>query len=82
MIARSSHAACHSFFTVRRVGIVAARRSTALRFTRIDANSSRSNGIPGFRAAPSCSLSARSGDEPPPCDADAGEMCVTLLDAH
>src|SRR2546427_1737684 len=36
-----SQAACHSFFTVRRVGIVAARRSTALRFTR-SARTSRS----------------------------------------
>ena len=36
-MARSSQAACHSFFTVRRVGIVAARRSTALRLTRVRA---------------------------------------------
>jgi hypothetical protein len=50
VIARSSHAACHSFFTVRRVGIVAARRSTALRFTRIARTMSRSRGIPGLRS--------------------------------
>src|SRR6266550_4692266 len=34
VMARSSHAACHSFLTVRRVGIVEARRSTALRLMR------------------------------------------------
>jgi hypothetical protein len=50
VMARSSHAACHSFFTVRRVGIVAARRSTALRFTRIARTMSRSSAIPGFRS--------------------------------
>ena len=47
--ARSSHAACHSFFTVRRVRRVAARRSTALRLTRTSSTQSSSRGIPGFR---------------------------------
>src|SRR5689334_18875072 len=49
-MARSSHAACHSFFTVRRVGMVAARRSTALRLTRIVRTMSRSSDMPGFRS--------------------------------
>src|SRR5947207_1429361 len=35
VIARKSQAACHSFLTVRRVGMVAARRSTALRLLRL-----------------------------------------------
>src|SRR5713101_9585724 len=49
VMARSSHAACHSFLTVRRVGIVAARRSTALRLTRTWRTQSMSRGIPGLR---------------------------------
>ena len=52
VIARSNQAACHSFLTVRRVGMVAARRSTALRFTWICRIASRSNGIPGLRSLP------------------------------
>src|SRR5512145_1426984 len=52
VMARSSHAACHSFFTVRRVGIVAARRSAALRFTRTARTRSRSNGSPALRGVP------------------------------
>src|SRR5213075_3563054 len=51
VIARSSQAACHSFFTVRRVGIVAARRSTALRFTRRLRMTSRSSGSPALRSS-------------------------------
>src|SRR6266581_7509982 len=51
VIARSSHAACHSFFTVRRVGMVAARRSTALRLTRSARMTSRSSGMPGLRSS-------------------------------
>src|SRR5256885_16594522 len=51
VIARSSQAACHSFFTVRRVGIVAARRSTALRLTRRPRMTSRSSGTPGLRSS-------------------------------
>src|SRR5438045_7264181 len=51
VIARSSQAACHSFFTVRRVGMVAARRSTALRFTRSPAMTSRSSGMPELRSS-------------------------------
>ena len=50
-MARSSHAACQSFLTVRRFGSVSARRSTALRFTRTDATQSASNAQPGFRFA-------------------------------
>src|SRR5438105_8914940 len=51
VIARSNQAACHSFFTVRRVGMVAARRSTALRFTRSPAMTSRSSGMPELRSS-------------------------------
>src|SRR5262249_20805091 len=47
-IARSSHATWQSFFTVRRVVCVAARRSTALVFTRTDSTHSPCNGIPRF----------------------------------
>src|SRR5688572_24766965 len=50
--ALSSQAACHSFFTVRRVGMVAARRSAALRFTRTARTRSRSSGSPAFRGTP------------------------------
>ena len=56
VMARSSQAACHSFFTVRRVGRVAARRSTALRFTRTASTQSRSSGMPGLRAIAACSV--------------------------
>src|SRR5712692_10021057 len=49
--ARSSHAACHSFLTVRRFGNVAARRSTALRLMRIERIRSRSSGMPRLRSA-------------------------------
>ena len=49
MMARSSQAACHSFFTVRRVASVAARRSTALRLIRTSSTQPRSSGMPGFR---------------------------------
>ena len=48
-MARSSHAACHCFLTVRRVGMVAARRSTALRLTRTVSAQSRSSTAPGLR---------------------------------
>ena len=51
VIARSSHAACHSFLTVRRPGSVAARRSTALRLTRTASTQSRSSAQPGLRSA-------------------------------
>ncbi len=57
VMARSSQPACHSFFTVRRVGIVAARRSTALRFTRIARTQSRSSGVPGLRTGSRCASS-------------------------
>src|ERR1041385_1986826 len=62
VMARSSHAACHSFLTVRRVGIVAARRSTALRLMRSARTRSRSRGIPGLRAGWVNTRSARSGE--------------------
>jgi len=45
-----SQAACQSFLTVRRVGMVAARRSTALRLTRISRSQSSSSAVPGLRA--------------------------------
>src|SRR2546426_3612319 len=60
-MAGSSQAACHSFFTVRRVGIVAARRSTALRFTRSARTRSRSSAVPGLRSDRVTTRSARSG---------------------
>ncbi len=44
----TSHAACHSFFTVRRLGSVAARRSTAERLTRSPATGSRIEGDAGI----------------------------------
>ncbi len=50
LTARSSHAACHSFLTVRRVVSVAARRSTALRLIRVRVRNERSSGVPGLRA--------------------------------
>src|SRR5215470_14199377 len=49
VMARSSHAACHSFLTVRRVIRVAARRSTALRLMRVSCTQPMSSGIPGLR---------------------------------
>src|SRR5436309_1647366 len=45
---RSSHAACHSFFTVRRATWVCARRSTALVLTRTCSIQSRFRGMPRF----------------------------------
>src|ERR1700722_3638817 len=51
VIARSSHAACHSFFTVLRATCDAARRSTALVFTRTSLTHGRSNGIPRFESS-------------------------------
>src|SRR5262245_34082503 len=50
LTARSSQAACHCFFTVRRVPIVAARRSTALLLMRVRVSTPRSSGVPGLRA--------------------------------
>src|SRR5581483_10027765 len=50
VMARNNHAACHSFFTVRLVLIVAARRSTALRLIRTRLTQSISRGIPGLRS--------------------------------
>src|SRR5947209_5029212 len=58
--ARSSQAACHSFLTVRRVGIVAARRSTALRFTRTARTQSRSSGTPALRVLGAAAGAGRS----------------------
>src|SRR5438477_6902350 len=62
VIARKSQAACHSFLTVRRVGMVAARRSTALRLMRRARTRSRSRGIPGLRSGSVNTRSARSGE--------------------
>src|SRR5438067_12208018 len=61
VIARKSQAACHSFLTVRRVGMVAARRSTALRLIRRARMRSRSRGVPGLRSGWVNTRSARSG---------------------
>src|ERR1022692_4106275 len=47
-IARRCHAACHSFFTVRRATCVCALRSTALVFTRTCFTQSTFSGMPRF----------------------------------
>lgn len=47
--ARSSHAACQSFLIERRFWKVAARRSVALRLTRVRSTHPISRGIPGLR---------------------------------
>src|SRR5213078_2779413 len=75
VIARSSHAACHSFLTVRRVGIVAARRSTALRLMRSARTRSRSRGIPGLRSGWVNTRSARSGETAAGVAPAAGAGC-------
>ena len=64
-IARSSHAACHSFFTVRRVTRVAARCSTALVLTRTSFTQSRLSGTPRLAssARPRKCASAVSAEE-------------------
>src|SRR3989449_5991345 len=62
VMARSSHAACHSFLTVRRAGLVAARRSTALRLMRSARTRSRSRGIPGVRSGGVNARGAGSGE--------------------
>ena len=51
VMARSSQPACQAVLTERRVGIVAARRSTALRLIRMSLIQPRSSGIPGFRGS-------------------------------
>jgi len=48
VMARRSHAACHSFFTVRRATCDCARRSTALVLTRTSRTQSRFSGTPTF----------------------------------
>jgi len=50
VIARRSHAACHSFFTVRRATCDCARRSTALVLTRTSRTQSRFSGMPLFES--------------------------------
>ena len=50
-IALTSHAACHSFLTVRLVVSVAARRSAAGVLTAIPSNQSACSGTPGLRRA-------------------------------
>src|SRR6267154_2031365 len=52
VIARKSQAICQSFFTVRRVTKVCARRSTALVLTRTFSIQSRLSGIPRFAVNP------------------------------
>src|SRR5208337_1811377 len=51
VMARSIQAICQSFFTVRRVTRVAARRSTALVFTRTCSSQSRFSEVPRFGAS-------------------------------
>src|SRR5205807_3850197 len=62
VMARSNQAACHSFLTVRRVGMVAARRSTALRLMCRARTRSRSRGMPGLRPGSVNTRSARSDE--------------------
>src|SRR5215831_3643680 len=65
VIARSSHAACHSFFTVRRVTSVCARLSTALVFTLTASIQSRFKGIPRFGCSscpPYCAMDVSEGE--------------------
>src|SRR5687768_2955575 len=49
VIALTSHAACHSFLTLRRVVSVAARRSTAERLARAPSIQSMWSGVPSLR---------------------------------
>src|SRR5579859_7987483 len=88
--ARSSHAACQAFLTLRRVGKVAARRSVALRLVkRASWTQSRSSGSPGLRASAAgsgaCPLAGAAGETLTleraisrsialSCDADAGNQ--------
>src|ERR1700756_621340 len=65
VIARNSHAACHSFLTVRRVTSVCARRSTALLFTRTATIKSRFSGIPRWGCIsrpPYCAMAVSEGE--------------------
>src|SRR5712691_8155971 len=87
VMARSSHAACHSFLTVRRVGMVAARRSTALRLMRRARTRSRSRGIPGLRSGWVNTRSARSGETAAGAAPAAGVGCsyrrlVSMADSN
>src|SRR5438445_418779 len=72
VIARRSHATCQSFFTVRRVTSVCARRSTALVLTRIFSIQSKFSGMPrlGCSSRPAstanASLSPDKRRSPPP----------------
>ncbi len=78
-MARSSHAACQSFFTVRRVVMVAVRRSTALVLTRISSTQSRLSGMRrlGSSARPFSSTGTA-------CGVAEGRVCCRLLmiDCH
>src|SRR2546427_9403734 len=85
--ARSSQAACHSFLTVRRVGMVAARRSTALRLMRRARTRSRSRRIPGLRSGWVNTRSARSGETAAGAAPAAGVGCsyrrlVSMADSN
>src|SRR5207237_8556239 len=65
VIARSSHAACHSFFTVRRVTSVCARRSTALVLTRTASIQSKFSGMPRLGCSscpPYCAIAVSEGE--------------------
>src|SRR6266404_7584617 len=65
VIARRSHATCQSFFTVRRVTRVCARRSTALVLTRIFSIQSKFSGMPRFGCSsrPASAANALSPDK-------------------
>src|SRR5947208_16940532 len=74
VIARSSHAACHSFFTVRRVTSVCARRSTALVFTRTASIQSRFSGMPrlGCSSRPAyCLIAVSEGEIAPGAETES-----------
>src|SRR5436190_3831440 len=74
VMARSSHAACHSFFTVRRVTSVCARRSTALVFTRTASIQSRFSGMPrlGCSSRPAyCAIAVSEGEIAPGAETES-----------
>src|SRR6201999_3108340 len=74
---RRSHAACQSFFTLRRVPMVEARRSTAEVFTRISSTQSRLSGMRtlGVSSRP-CRVTGSDGE-----DAWAASVWVAVLAA-
>src|SRR5258707_15708740 len=73
VMARSSQAACHSFFTVRRVTSVCARRSTALVFTRTASIQSRLSGMPRLGCSwrpPYCAIAVSDREMAPVIEAE------------